>query len=70
METNQLLQQILDTATRIEARQASTDAAVARIEAKQSTLIEALAEDEEAPPTMTLDGAPAGREREQGQSLG
>lgn len=55
MTDTQILQQILATATRIEA--------------KQDFLIAALAEDEEAQPQVTLEGADAGRERDQSQSL-
>ena len=44
-----------------------TEATLARIEAKLDVLIAALAADEEpAAPAFTLDGEPAGREREPG----
>jgi hypothetical protein len=43
--------------------------ALARIERKLDTLIAALAEEDEEPEDLTLDGHPAGRERDQSQGL-
>lgn len=43
---------------------------LARIEGKLDTLIQALAADDDEPVPLTLDGEPAGGERDQGQSLG
>lgn len=45
-------------------------AAIARVEAKVDALIQALADDDGDEPSFTLDGHPAGAERDQGQSLG
>jgi hypothetical protein len=56
MTDKQLLQQILDTVTRIEARQTLTGAAVGRIEAKQDVLVGALADDSD--PHLGQDSRP------------
>lgn len=49
----------------------ATEQALARIEAKLDTLIASLADgEEEDQPSTSLDGTPAGRERDATQSLG
>lgn len=45
-------------------------AAIARVEAKVDALIQALADDDDDEPQLTLDGDTVGAPREQGQSLG
>ncbi len=44
--------------------------AVLRVERKLDVLIAAMGEDEDCKPGLTLDGEPAGGERDQSQSLG
>lgn len=41
-----------------------------RLESKVDQLLTALAEDDDDQPARTLDGTDAGRQREEGQSLG
>lgn len=45
------------------------EAAVLRVEGKLDTLVQALADDDSPQPQTTLEGADAGRERDQSQSL-
>lgn len=49
----------------LKALQATID----RVEKKLDVLIAALAEEEEEPPALTLDGVPAGGERDQTTTL-
>ena len=54
----------------LDAEDAHRDKPLDRIERKLDTLIKALAEEDEEPEDLTLDGHPAGRERDQTQGLG
>jgi hypothetical protein len=53
----------------IAAGQQRMEAAIARIEANQDELLAALREDDEPQQQATLEGADAGRDRDQTQSL-
>jgi hypothetical protein len=58
---------VLDGGARLTA--VDQDAALARIEAKLDQLIEALADEDVQAPALTLDGHPAGAERDQRMPL-